>query len=155
MRIIDEILTCFQGTSSRTAVYPNKHTPSSSAMRSPSVAATRGYILPRRDSRPMDEILRTVAAKTGSPHLANSRSALDKMTKSNFMKVVPLHRNRRTPPPPPPRPPPPKKTKKQLELEEKWEMELEESIDGWFCLTDEERSQHRHAKWNAERGYED
>lgn len=71
------------------------------------------------------------------------------------MNVVPLHRNRKTPPPPPPRPPPPKKTKKQIELEEKWEMELEDTVDGWYCLTEEERAQLRRAKRDKEMGYDD
>ena len=124
-------------------------------MRSPSVASTHGYILPSRDSRPISEIIRKVAAQPGSPLIASPHTPLDKMRKSAFMKVVPLHPNLRPPPPRPPPPPPPKKTKKQLELEEKWEMELEETVDGWFCLTDEERKHLRQAKRDHEMGYVD
>lgn len=70
-------------------------------------------------------------------------------------RIAPLHPNRRTPPPPPPRPPPPKKTKKQLELEEKWELELEETVGGWYCLPEEERAVLRRAKRDAEMGFDD
>lgn len=70
-------------------------------------------------------------------------------------RIAPLHPNRRTPPPPPPRPPPLKKTKKQLELEEKWELELEETVDGWYCLPEEERAVLRRAKRDAEMGFDD
>ena len=70
-------------------------------------------------------------------------------------RIAPLHPNRRTPPPPPPRPPPPKKTKKQLELEEKWEMELEEEVEGWLSLPDTERAALRRAKKDAYYGFDD
>ena len=69
--------------------------------------------------------------------------------------MAPLHANRRTPPPPPPRPPPPKKSKKMLELEEKWEEELAEEVEGWTCLGEEERAVLRRAKRDRELGYDD
>jgi hypothetical protein len=76
---------------------------------------------------------KTLAKMTAySPYLKSSRSALS--------RIAPLHPNRRTPPPPPPRPPLPKKTKKQLEEEERREEELSESVEGWACMTDEERA---------------
>jgi len=34
-------------------------------------------------------------------------------------------------------------------------MELEESIDGWYCLPEEERAALRRAKRDAEMGYAD
>lgn len=70
-------------------------------------------------------------------------------------RIAPLHPNRRTPPPPPPRPPPPKKTKKQLEMEERWEMELEDTVEGWFAMGDEERAALRRAKRDAVFGVDD
>ncbi|PIL35687.1 hypothetical protein GSI_02417 [Ganoderma sinense ZZ0214-1] len=51
--------------------------------------------------------------------------------------------------------PPPKKSKKMLELEEKWEMELEDSIDGWYAMSEEERATLRRAKRDHELGFED
>jgi len=69
-------------------------------------------------------------------------------------RIAPLHPNRRTPPPPLPRPPPPKKSKKQLALEERIDEELAETIDGWSCLTDDERKALRKARIDAELGYE-
>ncbi|OCH94407.1 hypothetical protein OBBRIDRAFT_817242, partial [Obba rivulosa] len=80
---------------------------------------------------PMSELIRKVNSLPGSP-FASPRPTYSpylKASKSVLKRIAPLHPNRRTPPPPPPRPPPPKKTKKQIELEEKWEMELEESVD--------------------------
>ena len=70
-------------------------------------------------------------------------------------RIASLHPNRRTPPPPPPPPPPRKKTKKELELEEKWEEEMVESVGGmeaWAVLGDEERREMRKAKWARELG---
>lgn len=71
------------------------------------------------------------------------------------MRLAPLHSKRPIPPVQPAKPPPPKKSKKQLEREEKWEEELEETIDGWFCLTEEERAALRRAKRDKEMGYDD
>jgi len=42
-----------------------------------------------------------------------------------------------------------------LELEEKWEMELEDEVEGWWALTDEERQYWRRNKRNKELGYDD
>ncbi|KAJ3557139.1 hypothetical protein NM688_g1631 [Phlebia brevispora] len=134
----------------------NTRAPSSSAMSRTSNNTYRAYRIPRRDNRSVSEILRKVASQPGSPFTTTRpHSPLAKMSRSAFRNVVPLHPHRRTPPPPPPRPPPPKKTKKQLELEEKWEMELEDTVEGWYCLTEEERTQLRRAKRDAEMGYED
>jgi hypothetical protein len=82
-----------------------------------------------------------------SPLLKNSRSALS--------RIAPLHPNRRTPPPPPPRIPPPPKSKKQIALEEKWMEELEDSIEGWSCLPEEEKTALWKAKYAKEMGYDD
>jgi hypothetical protein len=49
----------------------------------------------------------------------------------------------------------PKKTKKQLEREEKWEEELSESVEGWACMTDEERMVIRRAKRAKEEGWDE
>ncbi len=54
-----------------------------------------------------------------------------------------------------PPPPPPKKTKKMLELEEKWEMELADNVEGWSCLPDEERASMLRAKRDMELGFDD
>ncbi|KAI0264374.1 hypothetical protein BC834DRAFT_970718 [Gloeopeniophorella convolvens] len=107
----------------------------------------------------MKDIIRRASSHTGSPFAATppaaSASPLVKMGRSALRRIAPLHPNRRTPPPPPPRPPAPKKSKKMLELEEKWEMELEDEVEGWYALTDEERQQLRVAKRNKELGYDD
>ncbi|KZT73616.1 hypothetical protein DAEQUDRAFT_754440 [Daedalea quercina L-15889] len=111
----------------------------------------------RSSQLPMSELLKKVNSQPGSP-FASPRptySPYAKASKSLLRKIAPLHPNRRTPPPPPPRPPPPKKSKKQLELEEKWEMELEESVEGWYCMSEEERAALRRAKRDAEMGFED
>ena len=42
-----------------------------------------------------------------------------------------------------------------LELEEKWEMELEDEVEGWWALTDEERQGWRRAKRDKALGYDD
>ncbi|KAL6302362.1 hypothetical protein BKA93DRAFT_736836 [Sparassis latifolia] len=105
----------------------------------------------------MSELIRKVNSLPGSP-FASPRptySPYAKSSKNLLKRIAPLHANRRTPPPPLPRPPPPKKTKKQLELEEKWEMELEESVEGWYCLSEEERATLRRAKRDMEMGVED
>jgi hypothetical protein len=78
-----------------------------------------------------------------------------KSSRSFLSRIAPLHPNRRTPPPPLPKPPPPKKSKKQLALEEKWEEELSESVEGWAALSDRERSELRKAKWEMEMGGDD
>lgn len=135
------------------------------------VAPTSSYHIPSSSSKsnsspryaiakstPMTELLRKVNSTLSGSPLASSRpvhSPYLKASRSLLRKIAPLHPNRRTPPPPPPRLPPPKKTKKQLDLEEKWEMELEDSIDGWFCLPEEERAALRRAKRNTEMGFED
>jgi hypothetical protein len=42
-----------------------------------------------------------------------------------------------------------------LEQEEKWEEELSESVEGWACLTDEERAALRRAKRDRELGLDE
>ncbi|TCD63742.1 hypothetical protein EIP91_004993 [Steccherinum ochraceum] len=114
-------------------------------------------IVPKQSLTPMSELIRKVNSLPGSPFVAArpTHSPFLKSSKTMLRKIAPLHPNRRTPPPPPPRPPPPKKTKKQLAQEEKWEEELEESIDGWYCLPEEERAALRRAKRDAELGFDD
>lgn len=107
---------------------------------------------------PMRELIRRAASHPSAPFSASSSpiaSPLAKTSKSALRHIAPLHSTRRTPPPPPPRPPPPKKSKKMLELEEKWEMELEDEVVGWWALTDEERQGWRRAKRDKELGYDD
>ena len=106
----------------------------------------------------MSELIRRVSAQPGSPFPATARPAyspLAKASKSMLRRIAPLHPNRRTQHPPPPKPPAPKKSKKMLELEEKWEMELEDSVEGWYALPEEERAALRRAKRDHELGYED
>jgi len=108
-------------------------------------------------STPMSELIRRINSQPGSPFTASMSSPhpLLKSSKSALSRIAPLHPNRRTPPLPPPRPPKPKekKTKKQLEMEEQWEMELEDEVDGWLCLTDAEREALRKAKRDRMMGY--
>jgi len=66
-------------------------------------------------------------------------------------RIAPLHPNRRTPPPPPPRIIP-KKTKKELEREEKWEEELQDTVPGWCELEEGERDRLRKQKRDWELG---
>lgn len=42
-----------------------------------------------------------------------------------------------------------------IALEEKWELELEDSVPGWYALTDEERATWRRAKKDKELGFDD
>ncbi|PCH42503.1 hypothetical protein WOLCODRAFT_163841 [Wolfiporia cocos MD-104 SS10] len=117
--------------------------------------SNRAYSIPK--STPMSELLRKVNSLPGSP-FASTRPTYSpylKSSKSLLKKIAPLHTNRGTPPPPPPRLPPPKKSKKQEELEERWEMELEDTIEGWYTLPEEERAALRRAKRDAELGFED
>ncbi|KAG8213271.1 hypothetical protein J3R82DRAFT_11744 [Butyriboletus roseoflavus] len=105
---------------------------------------------------PMSELIRRVNSQPSSPFPNASRTytPLLKSSRTMLSRIAPLHPNRRTPPPPMPRPPPPKKSKKQLEMEEWIEEELSETVDGWSCLTDEERKALRKARIDAELGYE-
>jgi hypothetical protein len=100
----------------------------------------RRVSLPNSDSRSSS----TSTTTSYSPYLKSSRSLLS--------KIAPLHPNRRTPPPPLPPPPKKPKTKKELMLEEKWEEELSETVEGWAALLDEERSALRKAKRELELG---
>ncbi|KAG1744008.1 uncharacterized protein EDB91DRAFT_207133 [Suillus paluster] len=106
-------------------------------------------------STPMSELIRRVNSQPNSP-FANgpSYSPLMKSSRTMLSRIAPLHPNRRTPPPPLPRPPPPKKSKKQIEMEERIEEELLETVEGWSCMTDEERRNLRRARIDAELGYE-
>ncbi|KAH0833074.1 hypothetical protein J3R83DRAFT_12065 [Lanmaoa asiatica] len=104
----------------------------------------------------MSELIRRVNSQPSSPFPNGSRtySPFLKSSRTMLSRIAPLHPNRRTPPPPLPRPPPPKKSKKQLEMEERIEEELADTIDGWSCLTDEERKALRKARIDAELGFE-
>ena len=129
---------------------PTKETPVSGKSR---------YTLSRFNPKtPMRELIRRAASHPSAPFSASSSpvaSPLAKTSKSALRRIAPLHPTRRTPPPPLPRPPPPKKSKKMLELEEKWEMELEDEVEGWWALPDEERQVWRRAKRDKELGYDD
>ena len=103
----------------------------------------------------MAEIIRRANSAGGTPTGIKSYSSFAKGSRSVLKKIAPLHTRRKTPPPLPPKPPPPKKTKKQLEREEKWEEELEESIEGWTALSSQEREVLRRQKRDMEMGYED
>ena len=103
----------------------------------------------------MAEIIRKANSAAGTPTRIRPHSSLMKGSRSALKKIAPLHARRKTPPPLPPKPPPPKKTKKQLDLEEKWEEELEETIEGWGALSSQERELLRKQKRDMEMGYED
>ncbi|CDO74986.1 hypothetical protein BN946_scf184945.g58 [Trametes cinnabarina] len=120
--------------------------------------ANRSYTISAKSTKhtPMSELIRRASAQPGSPFPTTARptySPLVKATKSTLRRIAPLHPNRRTPPPPPPRPPAPKKSKKMLELEEKWEMELQDTVEGWYAMSEEERASLRRAKRDAELGF--
>lgn len=103
----------------------------------------------------MTELIKKANSTNGTPSKIKSHSSLLKGSRTVLRKIAPLHARRKTPPPLPPKPPPPKKTKKQLELEEKWEEELEETIEGWTALSSQEREVLRKQKRDMEMGYED
>ncbi|KAG1861059.1 hypothetical protein C8R48DRAFT_242213 [Suillus tomentosus] len=106
-------------------------------------------------STPMSELIRRVNSQPNSLFSNGpSYSPLVKSSRTMLSRIAPLHPNRRTPPPPLPRPPPPKKSKKQIEMEERIEEELSETVEGWSCMTDEERRNLRRARIDAELGYE-
>ncbi|KAI0714301.1 hypothetical protein C8T65DRAFT_644643 [Cerioporus squamosus] len=152
-----------RAASSSSAASPYKPvvpvTPNTNAAGRTSFAnGNRTYTIGSKKSTPMSELIRKVASLPSSPFPHTSRptySPLAKASKSMLRRIAPLHPNRRTPPPPPPKAPPKPKSKKMLELEEKWEMELEESVDGWYALPEGERAALRRAKRDHELGYED
>ncbi|KAA1467608.1 hypothetical protein DENSPDRAFT_869186 [Dentipellis sp. KUC8613] len=134
--------------------------PSSSTKEMTSSATGRKYTFSRPSKpTPMQELIRRANSHPNSPFTPSPRasyhSPLAKTSKSLLRKIAPLHPNRKSPPPPLPPPPPPKKSKKMLQLEEKWEMELEESVEGWFALSDAERKEWRRAKRDKELGFDD
>ena len=121
-------------------------------------AANRSYTIASKKPTTMSELIRRVSSLPGSPFPATTRptySPLAKSSKSALRRIAPLHPNRRTPPPPPPKAPPKKKTQKMLDLEEKWEMELEDTVEGWYAMSEEERAALRRHKRDKELGFED
>jgi hypothetical protein len=129
---------------------PTRETPNRGKLR---------YTLSSLDRKtPMQELIRRATSHPHTPFSTTSSptaSPLAKTSKSALRRIAPLHATRRTPPPLPPPPPPPKKSKKMLQLEEKWELELEDQVEGWWALTDEERRDWRKAKRDKELGYDD
>ena len=130
---------------------PTRGTPASGKLR---------YSLSSKTDRktPMQELIRRAASHSNAPFSSPASpvaSPLAKTSKSALRRIAPLHLTRRTPPPPPPRPPPPKKSKKMLALEEKWELELEDEVEGWWALTNEERQDWRRSKRDKELGCDD
>ncbi|KAH9031795.1 hypothetical protein EDB85DRAFT_2145932 [Lactarius pseudohatsudake] len=136
-----------------------KDPPQSSSMRETPDRGKLRYTLSGLGRKtPMQELIRRAASHPHTPFSATSSpvaSPLAKTSKSALRRIAPLHTTRRTPPPPPPPPPPPKKSKKMLNLEEKWELELEDEVEGWWALTDEERRDWRKAKRDKELGFDD
>lgn len=127
--------------------YLHKPPPGSSSTPSSTTIPSKAYSISRTKSTPMSELIRRVNSLPGSPFRTPSSkptlaySPMLKSSRSMLSRIAPLHPTRK--PPPPPAPPVPKakerKTKKMLELEEKWEEELSESVEGWSCLEPEER----------------
>jgi len=79
-----------------------------------------------------------------------------KSSRRSLSRIAPLHPNRKTPPPPLPPLPPKKKTKKELELEEKWEEEVIEDIGGineWLALSEGEKNNLKRSKRDREMGF--
>ena len=98
-------------------------------------------------NRPLSAILQVVNGSSPRPRVSPS------VSRNLLSRIAPLHPNRRTPPPPPPPRIVPKKTKKELEREEKWEEELQETVEGWCELGEEERDRMRRAKRDWEMGF--
>lgn len=105
----------------------------------------------------MSELIRRVNSQPSSPFPNTHKpySPLLKSSRTMLSRIAPLHPNRRTPPPPLPRPPPPKKSKKQIQMEERIEEELAETVEGWSCMAEEERRQMLRARIDAELGYDE
>ncbi|KAG2740710.1 hypothetical protein P692DRAFT_20840768 [Suillus brevipes Sb2] len=143
-----EIITALETTKQippQSAAAPPKQIPS---------LKSRAFTI-KSKSTPMSELIRRVNSQPNSPFSNGpSYSPLVKSSRMMLSRIAPLHPNRRTPPPPLPRPPPPKKSKKQIEMEERIEEELSETVEGWSCMTDEERRNLRRARIDAELGYE-
>ncbi|KAG1733603.1 uncharacterized protein EDB91DRAFT_1299874 [Suillus paluster] len=120
----------------------------------PSIGLNSRFTI-KSKSIPMSELIRRVNSRPNSPFTnAPTYSPLMKSSRTMLSRIAPLHPNRRTPPPSLPRPPPPKKSKKQIEMEERIEEELAETVEGWSCMTDEERRNLRRARIDAELGCE-
>ena len=136
-----------------------KDPPQSSSTRETPNRGKLRYTLSSLDKKTsMQELIRRAASHPSTPFSTTSSpiaSPLAKTSKSSLRRIAPLHLTRRTPPPPLPPPPPPKKSKKMLQLEEKWELELEDEVEGWWALTDEERRDWRKAKRDKELGFDD
>ncbi|KAF7966134.1 hypothetical protein HWV62_39952 [Athelia sp. TMB] len=140
--------------------YLSKPAPSlSSASKTPGVS--RAFSISRMKSTPMSELIRRVNSQPNSPFRtpkstpSTAYSPLLKSSRSMLSRIAPLHPTRK--PPPPPLPPVPKvkerKTKKMLEMEERWEDELSESVDGWACMEESEREVLRRRKKDVEMGW--
>jgi hypothetical protein len=97
----------------------------------------------------MAEIIRRVNS-AGTPSGIKSHSSSTKASRSALKKIAPSHARRRIHPLLPP-----KKTKRWLELGEKWEGELEETIEGWVALSGQEREVSRERRRNMEMGLKD
>ncbi|THH13967.1 hypothetical protein EW146_g6318 [Bondarzewia mesenterica] len=147
--LADEIKTAYP----RTPSVSSKATPSSSTVH----ISRRSITIPRAGG--VSDAIRRANSHPNSPFAASPSyvtcSPLFKTSKTALSGMAHLLTIRRTPPPPPPPAPKKKKTKKEEMLEEKWEMELEDSVDGWWSLTDEERKAWRKAKRDKEMGYID
>ncbi|GJJ08125.1 hypothetical protein Clacol_002333 [Clathrus columnatus] len=103
----------------------------------------------KKNNRPLTDILRNLNNNQSSLYTRRFSPAVSR----NFLtRIAPLHPNRREPPPPPPPRIIPKKTKKEIEREEKWEEELQDSISNWCELTEEERQRFRKEKRDWELG---
>ena len=168
----ETVLTCdFQGDQENTPPPPKPVksksnppvTPSSVSGKTPAPSSASSFtrlnyghsIASEEKPMSMAEIIRRANSAGGTPSGIKSHSSFMKGSRSVLKRIAPLHARRKTPPPLPPKPPPPKKTKKQLELEEKWEEELEETIEGWVALSSQEREVLRKQKRDMEMGYED
>ena len=129
--------------------------PSAAPSSSASIMRSASHQIPKAKGVSMSELIRRASQAQGSPIPSQVYSPLVKMSRSTLRSIAPLHTNRKPPPPPPPRAPPPKKTKKELELEEKWDMELEDETPGWHALPNEERARLRRMKRDAYYGFDD
>lgn len=127
---------------------------------------SRYTIAPKNRTSGMTELIRRASsygnsplaapAAHGSPLTRPVYSPLLKSSRRSLSRIAPLHPNRKTPPPPLPPLPPKKKTKKELELEEKWEEEVIEDIGGineWLALSEGEKNNLKRSKRDREMGF--
>ena len=165
----ETVLICNFKNGQENTPLPSNHGPSPKATPSPvtkkkpaPVTASSFYRLNyghslANEEKPMTmrEVVRKPNAASGAPSGIGSYLSFVKDSRTVLRKIAPAHARRKTPPLLLPTPPPPKKTKKQMELEQRLEEELEKTVKGWAALSNQERELLRKQKREMDMCYED